>query len=237
MIELPQVWEFSQAYILNMKQKLLFLLFIALVVIIVPKKAPIAVDKVYSSNEHLLGKAQFSLEDRYAVKSVNDVFKDNILLTYSYMAGEVKDPTHVNWTEVRRDRKYTVTLNPGEVFAFHEDVLPEFKGKVVKTTNAHFGAQEGFLSDGYLVADGVCHFASLINLAAHNAGLKVVAPTNHDFARIPEVAREYGTAIYYMPGSSSTNQMQNLYVENTKTKPINMVFDYSNKELSISIYE
>jgi len=220
-----------------MKQKLLFLLFIAFAAIIIPKKVPVVIEKVYSSNEHLLGKAQFSLEDRYAVKSVNDVFKDNILLTYSYMAGEVKDPAHINWSEVRRNRKYTVTLNPGEVFAYHEDVLPEFKGKVIKTTNAHFGAQEGFLSDGYLVADGVCHFASLINLAAHNAGLKVVAPTNHDFARIPEVSREYGTSIYYMPGSASANAMQNLYVENNQTKPVHMVFDYTDSELSVSIYE
>ena len=220
-----------------MRQKIIIVILIILAVILAPKKAPVTVPQVYSSNEHLLGKAQFSLEDRYAVKSVSDVFKDNILLTFSYLSGEVKDPTHINWDEIRRSRKFDLTLKPGEVFAFHQDVLPEFNGKVVATTNAHFGAQEGFKSDGYLVADGVCHFASLINLAAHNAGLKVVAPTNHDFARIPEISREYGTAIYYMPGSSGANAMQNLYVENTTDKPVHMVIDYvKDGELTVSFY-
>jgi hypothetical protein len=167
---------------------------------------------------------------------VSNVFADNILLTIAYMRGIVPHNTP-DWNEVKKPFSYTFTLQPGEVFAFHEDVLPEFNGKVVKTTNAHFGSQEGFKSDGYLVADGVCHLASLINEAAENAGLGVVAPTNHDFAVIPEVDRKYGTAIYFMPGDSGTNARQNLYVTNTKDKPITFTFTYDGTELKVIVTE
>lgn len=184
----------------------------------------------------ILGTQAFSLEKRYADTFVNDVFKDNILLTLAYMRGMTKT-NNPNWSEVEKPFTYSITLKPGEVFAFHEDILPEFAGKVVKTTNAHFGADEGFKSDGYLVADGVCHLASLINEAASKAELKVVAPTNHDFAVIPEIPRQYGTAIYFMPEDTSTNALQNLYVENNKEKPVTLVFDYTNNQLTVSVEE
>ena len=184
----------------------------------------------------VLGTQSFSLEKRYADTFVNGVFKDNILLTLAYMRGLNKTSTP-NWSDIEKPFTYSITLQPGEVFAFHQDVLPEFAGKVVKTTNAHFGADEGFKSDGYLVADGVCHLASLINEAATKAGLTVVAPTNHDFAVIPEIPRHYGTAIYYMPGEKGANAMQNLYVENNKDKPITIVFDYHNNELTVNVEE
>lgn len=184
----------------------------------------------------VLGSQAFSLEKRYADTYVNNVFKDNILLTLAYMRG--LDKTNIpNWSDIEKPFTYSFTLQPGEVFAFHEDTLPEFSGKVVKTTNAHFGADEGFKSDGYLVADGVCHLASLINEAATKAGLTVVAPTNHDFAVIPEIPRQYGTAIYFMPGEKSTNALQNLYVQNNKEKPVTIVFDYKNNELTVSVEE
>lgn len=185
---------------------------------------------------HTLGEAKFSLTDRYANSFVSNVFADNILLTLAYMRGIVKNNS-VDWNSVKTPFTYSFVLEPGQVFAFHDNVLPEFSGKVVKTTNAHFGAQEGFESDGYLVADGVCHIASLINEAATNAGLKVVAPTNHDFAIIPEVPRKYGTAIYYMPGQEGTNAQQNLYVQNTKNKPITINFAYKNADLSVKVTE
>ncbi len=185
---------------------------------------------------HTLGEAQFSLSNRYAVRSVSDVFADNILLTLGYMRGIVKDNT-VDWGEIEKPFMYSFTLKPGDVFAFHEDVLPEFEGKVVKTTNAHFGSQEGFKSDGWLVADGVCHLASLMNEAATRAGLDVVAPTNHDFAVIPEVDRKYGTAIYFMPGEKGTNAKQNLYITNNKNKPVTFVITYKDNKLDIRVTE
>lgn len=184
----------------------------------------------------VLGDASFSLSDRYANTYVSNVFSDNILLTIAYMRGIVKD-NKVNWNDVKAPFTYSLTLKPGEVFAFHQDVLPQFAGKVVATTNAHFGSQEGFESDGYLVADGVCHLASLINEAATNAGLTVVAPTNHDFAKIPEVDRKYGTAIYYMPGQTGTNAMQNLYVQNNKDKPVTLTFIHKETELTVKVTE
>lgn len=184
----------------------------------------------------VLGGEAFSLEKRYADTFVNGVFKDNILLTLYYMRGMPITNTP-NWTDVEKPFTYSFTLKPGEVFAFHEDVLPEFDGHVVKTTNSHFGAQEGFKSDGYLVADGVCHLASLIHEAAAKSGLKVVSPTNHNFAIIPEVPREFGTAIYFMPGEKSANALQNLYIENNKDKPVEIVFDYHNEKLQVTVEE
>lgn len=198
--------------------------------------ASVAATNLPASITHVLGTMEFSLANRYANSFVNSVFSDNILLTMAYMRGIVKDDKP-DWNEVKSPFTYSFVLKPGEVFAFHDDVLPEFAGKVVKTTNAHFGSQEGFLSDGWLVADGVCHLASLINEASIHAGLKVVAPTSHDFAIIPEIPREYGTAIYYMPGSDSTNAQQNLYVENTKDKPVTLTFIYKDNELAVTVTE
>lgn len=183
-----------------------------------------------------LGQAQFSMTDRYWNTYVSNVFADNILLTLAYMRGAVSN-NKVDWNAVRAPFTYSFTLQPGQVFAFHQDVLPQFEGKVVKTTNATFDSSQGFESDGYLVADGVCHLASLMNEAARNAGLTVVAPTNHDFARIPEVDRKYGTAIYYMPGETTSNQLQNLYIQNNKNVPVTITFTYKDNELTVSVTE
>ncbi len=187
--------------------------------------------------EQVLGTRSFSLEDRYSNTYVSDVFKDNILLDLAYLQGTVKDPSHVNWDKVTKPFHYELTLKPNEVFAFHDDLLPEYKDKTVVTTNAHFDSSQGFKSDGYLVADGVCHVASLINWAARDAKLDVKNPTNHDFAVIPDVPKQYGTAIYYMPGQDSSSALQNLYVTNNKGKDIVMEFDYKNNILTVSFIE
>lgn len=183
-----------------------------------------------------LGSREISLENRYADKWVNDVFKDNILLNMAYMRGVVHG-SNIDWNEIREPFHYTFELKSGEVFAFHEDVLPEFEDKVVKTTNAHFNSYEGFKYDGWLVGDGVCHLASIINWAARDAGLEVLSPTNHDFAVINEVPREYGVAIYIVPGQSYSNQVQNLYVKNTLNKEVSFVFDYDGEKLKVEVIE
>jgi hypothetical protein len=179
----------------------------------------------------LLATHTMSLADRYPVPSVNTVFKNNILLTLAYMSGAVKNPSQINWNSVTAPSEYVMTLQPGEVFAFDDSVLPEFAGKHIVTTNAHFGADQGFLYDGDLYGDGVCHFATLINWAATDAGLNVVAPTRHDFARIPDIDPKYGTAIY--AGAPE----QNLYVENNFAKPVKLVFTYTNDNLTVSVYK
>lgn len=182
-----------------------------------------------AAQREILSERTMPLTDRYAVPVTNDVFADNILLTLAYLSGKVADPKQINWEEVRKPQKHEIVLKPGEVFAFQDAVLPEFKDKTVSTTHAHFNAADGFLSSGYLYGDGVCHLASVMNWAAKDAGLRVVAPVNHDFAKIPDVPREYGTAIYYDPGAHSVSEQQNLYIENTLDKAVTIVI-YSEKE-------
>lgn len=188
-------------------------------------------------SQKYLASEKISLEKRYDNKFVNDVFKDNILLNYSYLAEKVKKRGDINWEEVQKASSYSFMLLPGKTFAFHEDVLPQYKDSLTKTTNAHFNYEDGFKSDGYLMGDGVCHFASLIYWVAKNAGLDAYAPTNHNFAIIPEIDREYGVAIYKMPGQISANAMQNLYVTNNKENPVIFEFEYQNGELKLSISE
>lgn len=184
-----------------------------------------------------LATSEISLEKRYGNKFVNDVFKDNILLNMSYLAGKVTKREDINWNEIVKPFNYKFVLSPGKTFAFHEDVLPEYKDSLIKTTNARFNYDDGFKSDGYLMGDGVCHLASLIYMVAKNAGLDAYAPVNHDFAVIPQIDREYGVAIYKMPGQTQANAMQNLYVTNNKEKDIVFEFDYKDGILKLSILE
>ena len=71
--------------------------------------------------------------------------------------------------------------------------------------------------------------ASLMYWTAKDAGLATLAPTNHNFANIPGISREYGVSIF------SPNQLQNLYIENNFDKSIVFLFDYNNDLLSLSI--
>lgn len=187
--------------------------------------------------QNLLAQEHISLEKRYEVKSVNDVFKDNMLLNIAYLDGKVKKKEDINWNDIKKPFSYKFTLLPSQAFAFHDDILPAYKGKVVKTTNANFNFADGFKSDGYLTGDGVCHLASLIYWAAKNAGLDAYAPTNHDFAIIPEISKEYGVAIYKTPDNESSSAMQNLYVTNNKKNPVVFEFNYKNNELKLLISE
>ncbi len=180
---------------------------------------------------------EISLENRYPLKSVSEIFKDNILLNLAYMQGKVTSKNNLNWDEVKRPFHYELSLNPGEVFAFHDDVLDTYKGKKGKTTQAHFTADEGFKSDGYLFGDGVCQLASLIYWVAKDAGLDSLAPTNHNFMTIPEISSEYGVSIYANPYSGSSNASQNLYITNNRVIPITFLFDYANDKLKVSVAE
>lgn len=168
--------------------------------------------------KQVLAEHRISLEDRYPNPFVNKVFKDNISLTVKDMGSDF-------------------TLEPGQTFAFHDDILPEYQGKVVKTTNAHFNFSEGFESDGYLAGDGVCHLASLMNWVAKDAHLDSLAPTNHNFANIPEINKKYGVAIYTAPGKSYSNERENLYITNNLDKPVEFKFTSDGDNLDLSILE
>lgn len=220
-------------YILMVKQLLAMSLFS------VSAFNPFAAPQAQPQNKaetHVLAKHEFSLEDRYAVPSVNDVFKDNILLTLHYMNDTI-DSKKVSWNTVEKPFSYTFKLAPKQTFAFHDDVLPQYKETLVKTTKADFSSDQGFKSDGYLVGDGVCHLASLIDWTAKDAGLTVYAPTNHNFAVIPDVPREYGVAIYDQHNQPGASAEQNLYITNNQDKPINFTFAYDGKKVNVQISE
>jgi len=184
-----------------------------------------------------LSQVNYSLENRYDNTFVNDVFADNILLTLAYMNGTVKQGEPISWERVRTPFTYRLVLNPGEVFAFHEKVSEEYRDKEIVTTKAHFNSTEGFRSDGWLVGDGVCHLASFINVAALKAELQVSAPTDHDFARIADVPKEYGVSIYYDPSGARNTQNQNLYITNNRDKKVAFVFRYRDNKLDIYVSE
>lgn len=190
-----------------------------------------------STNTHKLAEKTMPMQDRYpADKAVNEVFKDNILLTLAYMEKKITRPEAIDWNEIDKPTLYELKLNPNEVFAFHDDVLSEFKNKASKTTNAHFNYQEGFKSDGFLFGDGVCHLASLMYWTAKEAKLEAVAPTNHDFHVIPDIPREFGVSIYSVPGETGTNSAQNLYIKNTNDKPVVFQFAYNGDALKLTVF-
>lgn len=190
-----------------------------------------------SSGEHLMAQKEMSLENRYENKFVNDVFKNNILLNLAYLGDKVSSPKEIKWDEITKPFQYEFKLEPNKTFAFHEDVEDKYKDSLVKTTNAHFNAGDGFKTDGYLFGDGVCHLASLIYWVAKNAGLATEAPTNHDFANIPDIPKEFGVSIYNNPSSRGSNQLQNLYITNNKSKPIAFKFEYNDSKLKVSVVE
>ncbi len=191
-----------------------------------PTNSPLEAQK---TNQTVLGSREMSMDYRYPVASVSKVFKDNILLNIAYLDGRVSSASEINWEEITKPFHSEFTLKPKEAFAFHEGLLSEYKDKVVLTTKAHFNKQDGFKSDGYLYGDGVCQLASLISWAARDAQLEVKAPTNHDFAAIPEVPKQYGVAIYFDPAR------ENLYITNNQEKPVTFNFDYDGSELKVSV--
>lgn len=188
-------------------------------------------------NETVIAEKELSLDNRYPTESVNQVFKDNILLNLAYMDGKVASAKDIKWDEITHPFSFEFSLEPNRTFAFHEDVDQKYKDSLVKTTNAHFNATDGFKTDGYLFGDGVCHLASLIYWAAKEAGLSAEAPTNHDFMNIPDVPKEYGVSIYSNPYAKGSHTRQNLYITNNKGKPITFKFEYRDDKLKVSVSE
>ena len=183
----------------------------------------------------VLSQATYSLSNRYGDPYVNNVFSDNILLTLAYMGGKVKKGETISWDTVKAPSVNKLILEPGQTFAFHDNTLDKYKGKVVSTTNAHFVTSEGFKSDGWLVGDGVCHLASFMHVVSKNAGLQSEAPTRHDFATIADVPKEHGVSVYYSPDNSSTSTLQNLYITNNRSKTIAFVFTHDKDALNIKV--
>lgn len=227
----PVVWYASDSY---MTRKHLFLRSVSSFLLFVLFNFSIP-GVASDSKPQIVASRTISLEYRYPVESVSRVFKDNILLNLAYMRGVVSKKKDINWDEVKKPFEYQFTLKPSETFAYHEDVTRDYKANVVKTTHAHFNAQEGFLTDGYLYGDGVCHLASLLYWVAKDAGNYAYAPANHDFMAIPEIPREFGVSIYSNPMSKIVGQ--NMYITNTKAYPVVFGFKYDGEYLTISVEE
>lgn len=183
--------------------------------------------------EQVMAQREFSMEYRYPVKSVSEVFKDNILLNIAYLDGRVRSASDINWNEIEKPFRSQFTLEPGQAFAYHDQVYPEYQGKVAVTTNSRFNKQDGYKSDGYLYGDGVCQLASLLSWVAKDAQLDVKAPTNHDFMAIPEVPKSQGVSIYYDSADKAHSVRSNLYITNNTDHKVSFIFEYKDGRLNI----
>ncbi|PIS09106.1 hypothetical protein COT75_03285 [Candidatus Beckwithbacteria bacterium CG10_big_fil_rev_8_21_14_0_10_34_10] len=169
------------------------------------------------SKEEILAFQSLDLGDRDENEYLNEVFSKNILLALDYLGFEF-------------------VLEPGEVFAFHENVLPEINdlGIGVKTMKSHFIASEGYCSSGYLYGDGVCHLASFLYWAASEAGLETLGLTAHGFQPIPGVPEKYMIAVKYSPLDLSSAK-QNLYLVNNLDYSIRFVFKIKGDDLELKV--
>ncbi len=184
-------------------------------------------------NRHLvvLGEQVLSLKTRYPDNSVNKVFAKNIinyLLTLSLL-----DPEGLKSDE--DGYSFSIKLNPGDILAFHKEILKEFTNRNVISSPTELSPQEGYETLNGLSANGVCHIASFINQVASEANLVVTAKVNHDFAPVPDVPKKYGTSIYYMKGGGNNSKNQNLYIENNYSAPVYLHFTISPETVKLTI--
>ncbi len=187
--------------------------------------SPVAETQVLAQHELDLTNRLLASPTGGPVEYGSQVFADNILLSLHYLKGDVEKP--LDWDKIREPFEVSFTLEPGEVFAFHSNSLPEFEPSV--TMNSQFFMEEGYKSLAGLGGNGVCHLASLINWTAQEAGLEVTAKANHSFAPIPGVPKEFGTSIR----SQSSNQ--NLYIENNQDVPVTFEFKTDNQKVVLRI--
>lgn len=190
--------------------------------------------------------------------SGNLVFADNILFNLHYIKGDVEElrvskeiaspaelarnddktingPQNINWEKTREPFEASFYLLPNEVFAFHENVLPEYKDLITVTSNSHFDFADGYKALNGLSGNGVCHLASLINWVAKEAGLESISFVSHDFSPVPGVPREYGASIYYSPTGTRNTEKQNLYIKNNFDESVKFEFKVDEKKVSLEI--
>jgi hypothetical protein len=158
--------------------------------------------------KEVLAEGVLDLSSRNPNKSINEGFKENILVNLDYL---YKD----------RDK---LILQPGEVFAFHKNIHADFKDAKVVTQESEYRASDGYKLVAGLYGNGVCHLATLMNYVASQAGFEVTAMVSHDFAPVPGIDRKYGTSIKFYPNIGGTSERQNLYIKNTKDCPVEFKF-------------
>lgn len=180
------------------------------------------------NEQRVLAQHLLDLTTRLPSPSGSGVFADNILLSLHYLKGDSGDPRKIDWEKIRSPFEVSFTLNPGEVFAFHKNVLPEYSDPK-HTMNSAFFVEEGYKSLAGLGGNGVCHLASLITWVATQAGLEVKAPARHDFWPVPGVPKIFGTSI------RSQQACQNLYIRNSLDQPVTFVFRADNQNVDLKI--
>lgn len=168
-------------------------------------------------SQKVLARESLDLGNRYPVESISEGFKENILIALGFL---------------NSSNPGGLILQPGEVFAFHnKGILPEFKENKIITQESDFTTNTGYKVVAGLGGNGVCHLASLMNLAASKAGLEVTAPTPHSFAKIPGIEAEYGTSISTRNGP----ERQNLYIKNTYDFPVRLEFVLDGDLLTLKV--
>jgi len=194
--------------------------------------------------KQILVQHELDLASRLPDEYGSQVFADNILLTLHYLKGDEGGlmvdngksmSGNINWEKARQPFEASFTLEPGEVFAYHDTILPEFNGLHLKTTNAHYNLREGFKPLAGLPGNGVCHLASLINWVASDAGLEVVAKVNHNFYPVFGVPKENGTSIRWGPNGEYNSRNQNLYIRNNFSFPVTFGFEIKGNLVLLSI--
>jgi len=167
-------------------------------------------------NQIILASGSLDLANRHPDQIISEGFQENILIALGYLGN-------------------SIILEPSDVFAFHKNILPEFRVRKIVTQESGFGAKDGYKAVAGLYGNGVCHLASLMNMVAQNGGLEVMAEVNHNFAPIPGIDKKYGTSIYFLPRGGSVSERQNLYIVNNFDFPVELVFSLEGDLLKLTL--
>ena len=173
----------------------------------------------------VLASEVMDLGNRYPVASISNGFKENILVALGYLS--------LQGETLQAQNGFYFVLLPKEIFAFHrKGILPEFNESKIITQESDFTTNYGYKVVAGLGGNGVCHLASFINWVASEAGLEVIAPTNHNFAAIPGIDKKYGTSI----STRNSPERQNLYIRNNFDFPVEFRFFLLGDNLSLTIF-
>lgn len=153
----------------------------------------------------LLTTRMMSLGNRHLSSEINAIWAKNILLAVSRIspldAGRLKeDPTFLG----------SIQMVPDAEFSFVKEAGPTLTEK------------DGFLSDGILPGNGVCHLASLINWALEDASISGIEINNvvpHS-APIPGIPNNRAVSIL------SADPKQDLVIKNKGKVTLELVFRY-----------
>jgi vancomycin resistance protein YoaR len=190
--------------------------FLALASSVLSPTPPPLLSPLGETKEVVLAEYSLDLSERNSSPQINEIFVFNILHAVDYFPE-------------------TVVLLPGEIFAFHPNVLPEFADQPLKTGWTKYTKSEGYQTALGLPGNGVCHLATLINWTAQEAGLEVTAKVDHNFAPVPGIPKEHGTSIRFMPDGGLNSQDQNLYVRNNFDFPVKFAFEIEEEEEDLSL--